>query len=131
MINDLLISIASSFDYHLRVELDNPCLFDDSSVDCFIFEQFFKTSPPENFFVENYQLIKENSSMIEFNSKWYFDPFKMSYDLYQTKHFAPLILLVNDIPSILDFHPDYLNKSTLLYPDKGFIEKLVWDYLDK
>jgi hypothetical protein len=126
MMNDLelLASISSSFNYHLRVEFENPCLFDQDSLDCFLFKQFFINPPCENVFIQYLPLLKENSERVPFTIEYTFDPFKFAYDYYQSKYYAPLIMLVNNIPTILFFDPEYLQTDYLLCPTKGIVNKL-------
>jgi hypothetical protein len=131
MISDFLVSLSSNFDYHLRIELENPCLFDNESIDCFLYTHFFINPPAENFFIEHLPIIKQHIYTTEFKQQWYFDPYKMSYELYQTKYYAPLIMLVNNTKTILDFHPQHINSDTLKYPDKTFVENLIWEYLNR
>jgi len=135
---DIDNAVASIFPYHLNIKYENPCLIDDSSLDCFVYKQFYNNMPHENIFLENLNYIVKHSDIIPFDSKYNYDPYKLSYDYYQTKHFAPLILAVNNIPSILFFTVKDINNFNhlssdiesplILLPPISIIEEIYLSY---
>ena len=113
--------------YHLNIKLDNPCLIDNKSIECCIYTNFFMKNPTENIFYVNYEYFQNDSNVFEivdFDIRWVFDPYKCSYDIYGTKYYAPLIMFLNNIPSIFLFHPRVLNISQLKIPKLQAIKSL-------
>ena len=81
----------------------------------FLFEQFSKP-PFENIFVKNLDYLRENSTTIEFKDEWNQNPYRASMDVYGSKFFYKILLLVNGVPSISFFTPAYLNKQLRVVP---------------
>lgn len=67
-----------------------------------------------NYFLnENRFYLLANSDILEFKTRWKYRPNYLSYDIYGTQSFAPILLFINDVISVLDFDFDYVKAPRL------------------
>lgn len=71
-----------------------------------IYDEFNKYKIFENKFIENKsKLLDQNNYYIyEIDSKYDYRPDKLAYDLWNQEYLYPIILFINNIPSILHFN---------------------------
>jgi hypothetical protein len=81
----------------------------DDYLSAFIKEEFTKPIINNIFFI-NIDYLKENSQVVEFKTKYDFSPQAAAIDYYNNKFFYPIIMLVNNCPSIFKFHSAYYQK---------------------
>ena len=94
-------------------EFNNEIYSDDFL--SFLYEEFNK-SPDENIFYINFDYLLENSKTIQFDPKWDFNPFIAAQDVYGSKYYYKILLLVNSLPSFVYFNSNYLNGELKIVP---------------
>ncbi len=83
-----------------------------------------------NVFFNNLASLRLNSDFINFNvDKWYQRPTSFCYDIYEESQLYPVILLVNNIKSFLDFVPSNFpkveDKHIIIAPHRNEIRRLL------
>jgi len=87
-----------------------------------VLEEFEKPSY-ENIFLLNLGYLRENSYEKDFLPKYNFSPQTVSYEEYLDKNLYPIILVVNNCPTIFKFHISYLKK--IIVPRFDVIRDMV------
>jgi hypothetical protein len=87
----------------------------------------FKKPITENVFFINKKVLKFSDSTEYYNfnrNEWVYSPHVFCYDVYDKQQYLfPIILLVNDIGSILEFTPENLD-NIIIAPGIDIIEKV-------
>jgi len=81
----------------------------DDYLSFFIKKEFTKPITNNLFFV-NIDYLRKNSQVVDFKLKYNFSPQTVAIDYYDNKFFYPIIMLVNNCPSIFKFHSTYYQK---------------------
>ncbi len=100
---------------------DNPDQ-DIRMLDLFIDSHLF-----DNPMFQNLNLMFKNSSEIVLDSRYNCRPDLLSYEIYGTNFWYPIILTVNKLGSIFQFKAESLGNRCLI-PDPGFIQNLLDEY---
>lgn len=113
-----------------------------------LLDKFFSTQPYDvkrifaefakpifnNVFFNNLGTLRVNSDYVEFNSdKWYQQPMVFCLDVYDEPQIYPVIMLVNNIKSFLQFTPDYctsvrsptIKKYVIVAPYRSEIRRVL------
>lgn len=98
-----------------------------------IFKEFAKPIF-NNIFFMNIDTLRTNSDYVEFNAdRWYQQPLVFCLDVYNEPQIYPVIMLVNNIMSFLQFTPDYcvnvrtptIHKHVLVAPQRSEIRRVL------
>ncbi len=85
----------------------------------------FSKSPHSNVFFKNKKgLIYFSETLTFTSSKWNYNPIQFCQDYYQEQYLHPIILLVNNLPSMYNFNTRALNNK-FLAPKIDYIMKLL------
>ncbi len=75
-----------------------------------------------NAFFRNKNYLLSNSKNIPFDKGvWVYRPDVFCNDYYDVPHYYHIVLLVNNLGSVFEFHPDNLLNSVIIAPEKEAI----------
>jgi hypothetical protein len=91
-----------------------------------ILDEFDKPLFRNKFYINKNYLI-EQSDYIKFNNdKWIYKPQLFCQDYYEEQYLYPVILLINNINSIFNFHPNNLMNQLINAPNKQIIYNILY-----
>ena len=86
----------------------------------------FKKPINDNVFYINFEILRTDSDLIEFNnSLWNMRPDVFCQDYYNQNEYYPIILLVNNISSIFLFNGENLEGEVIISPYENTILKVL------
>ncbi len=97
---------------------DNP-IQDVRMLDSFIDPHVF-----DHPMFKNMTLLTENSTEFIIDARYNFRPDLLSYELYGTNFWYPVILTVNKLGSIFQFKAEYMNNKCLI-PNPNIISQIL------
>lgn len=98
-----------------------------------IFEEFSKPIFKNVFFI-NIGYLRAESDFYEFNvEKWSMKPHVFCFDVYNEQYYYPVVMLVNNVRSLLDFVPENMTvarikdivKPVIIAPKVDAIKKVI------
>jgi hypothetical protein len=90
-----------------------------------VFEEY-KKPILSNAFFNNIDMLIENSELIKFDrNEWNYRPDIFCNDYYDEPYLYPIILTVNNIPTIFQFIPENFLENIILAPTMMIILKLI------
>lgn len=120
MMSDVSEQTNNLLDYYYSVPYES----------LFIFEEFRKDIM-FNIFFQNINYLHNYSSVVKFNKDyWIYKPEIFCADYYSDHFFWPVILLVNDLGSIFNFHPNNLKEQYIIAPSKESINTVIKNKID-
>jgi hypothetical protein len=106
---------------------DNP-IQDVRQLNTFSYPRVF-----ENPLLEHFDYLVKNSTEITIDARYNLRPDLLSYEMYGTNFWYPVILMVNKVGSIFQFKAEYLNNKCLI-PNRDAVlyalENVGWDEAD-
>jgi disulfide oxidoreductase YuzD len=90
-----------------------------------IIEEFNKPIFKNKFFI-NKKLLYEDPQLINFNNtRWVRQPLIFCDDIYSEPYLYPIILLVNNVGSIIDFVPEKIYRRIIIAPKMQNIQSIL------
>lgn len=97
-----------------------------STTDNLILNEFLKDIN-DNVFIKNKKFLTMSSltRKIIFDSKWNQNPQQFCTDFYKSQYFYPVILLINNIPTVFDFTSKSFETRPIITPSAKDILQLL------
>lgn len=96
----------------------------DPAKDSTIFNEFTDPRIFLNALIQHKQVLLQNAEVIEIDATYNFRPDKLAYEFYNQELWYPIILVANNLGSVMQFKPDLIGNKCII-PAREDVIKIV------